>query len=46
MFTFRSDILAAWTWLILRFLCVAAGWLRMVLLAWVWGWQDAVAACW
>ena len=45
MFTFRSDILAAWTWLILRFLlhgsCLAAD----VLLVWVWVWQDAVAAC-
>ena len=26
--------------------CMATAWLRMVLLAWVWVWQDAVAACW
>jgi len=25
---------------------MATAWLRMVLLAWVWVWQDAVAACW
>src|SRR5260370_1906814 len=45
MFTFRSDILAACTWLILRFLCMAAAWLWMVLLAWSGGgrtpWRHA-----